>query len=156
MYNVPDIPAVYAFHGSGKGKQYVVYVGYAHHLKQRIIKHLIGRDNKDAAGASAISLNPNQLIRLEWWQHPSFDKTVNLRVAEIVAIEILQPALRRRTRGGKHCKLVIRDGSFVISMQELFKGPPTGSVEIYSLSDALRKIDLLEKRIEHLEALIKK
>jgi hypothetical protein len=156
IYNVPDIPAVYAFHSSGRGKQYVAYVGFAHHLKQRVVKHLIGRDNSNENGFSAISLNPNQLVRLEWWEHPSFNKTVNLKVAEIVAIEILQPALRSRVRSGNTGKLIIDDDSFVISMQVLFKGPATGSVDMYSLSDALRRIELLEKRIERLEDKLKK
>ena len=156
IYNVPNIPAVYAFHCSGKGEQYVAYVGFAHHLKQRIVKHLIRRDSSDATGVSAVSLNPNQLIRLEWWEHHSFDKTVNLKVAEMVAFEILQPALRSRVRDGNVDKLIINDDSFVISMQKLFKGPATGSVDMFSFSDALRRIDLLEKRVEQLEAHLKK
>jgi len=156
IYNVPDIPAVYAFHSAGRGKQYVAYVGFAHHLKQRVVKHLIGRDNSNENGFSAISLNPNQLTRLEWWEHPSFDKTINMKVAAMVAFEILQPALRSRARDDNVGKLTIHDDSFVISMQELFKGPATGSVDMFSFSDALRRIDLLEKRVHQLEAKLKK
>lgn len=156
IYNVPNIPAVYAFHCSGKGEQYVAYVGFTHHLKQRIVKHLIRRDSSDAAGISAVSLNPNQLTRLDWWEHPSFDKTIYLKVAEMVALEILQPALRSRVRDNKMGKLTIHDDTFVISMQELFKGPASGSVEMFNFSDALRRIDLLEKRVAQLEGLLKR
>jgi hypothetical protein len=74
----------------------VAYAGIVGKLKQRVVQHLIRRDSSAATGASAISLNPDHLTRIEWRGHPSFNKTVNLKVAEMVAFDLFQPALRSR------------------------------------------------------------
>ena len=156
IYGLPNAPAVYAFYSGGRGPQYVAYVGIAGKLKQRIVQHLIRRDSSVATGTSAVSLNPDQLTRMEWWSHPSFDKTVNLKAAEMVAFDILQPALRSRGRDDSAGREVLADQSFRDSMEALFKGQPSGTVDFLSLSDALERINQLEKRIEELEVLIKR
>ena len=134
----------------------MAYVGIAGKLKQRIVQHLIRRDSSVATGTSAVSLNPDQLTRIEWWEHPKFERTVNRKAAEMVAFDILQPALRSRGRDDSAGREVLADQSFRESMTALFKGQPSGAVDFLSLSDALKRIKLLEQRLEHLEALIKK
>ena len=156
IYNLPNTPAVYAFYSGGRGPQYVAYVGIAGKLKQRIVQHLIRRDSSVATGTSAVSLNPDQLTRMEWWEYPSFDKTVNLKAAEMVAFDILQPALRSRGRNDSAGREVMAQASFRESMVALFKGQPSGAVDFLSLSDAMKRIELLEQRVEHLEGLLKR
>lgn len=155
LYNVPNVPAVYSFHSVGRGAQFIAYVGIADKLKLRIVQHLI-RSGNGANGVSAVSLNPDHLTRLEWWEHPSFDKNANLKAAELVAFEILHPALRSRKRDDSAGRHLQNDESFLNAMRELFKGPATGAVDIYNLSDAIRRISLLEKRVKQLEAQLKK
>jgi hypothetical protein len=156
IYNLPSIPAVYAFYSGGRGPQYVAYVDIAGKLKQRIVQHLIRRDSSVATGASAVSLNPDQLTRLDWWEHPSFAKTVNLKAGEMVAFDILQPVLRSRGRDDSAGKVVLADESCWASMVELFKGKPSGTVDFLGLPDVMKRIGMLEERIEKLEALLKK
>jgi excinuclease UvrABC nuclease subunit len=36
LYSLPNLPAVYTFHSGSKGQSYIVYVGIAGKLKQRI------------------------------------------------------------------------------------------------------------------------
>jgi hypothetical protein len=156
IYDLPNAPAVYAFYSGGRGTLYVAYVGIAGKLKQRVVQHLIRRDSSVATGASAVSLNPDHLTRIEWWGHPSFNKTVNLKAAEMVAFDLLQPALRSRGRDDSAGKEVLADPTFRKSMEVLFKGKPNGTVDFLTLSDALKRINQLEKRIDELEASLKK
>ena len=156
IYDLPNAPAVYAFYSGGRGPRYVAYVGIAGKLKQRVVQHLIRRDSSVATGVSAVSLNPDQVTRIEWWGHPSFNKTVNLKAAEMVAFDLLQPALRSRGRDDSAGKEVLADPTFRKSMEVLFNGKPNGTVDFLTLSDALKRINQLEKRIEELEASLKK
>lgn len=134
----------------------MAYVGIAGKLKQRVVQHLIRRDSSVATGVSAVSLNPDQVTRIEWWGHPSFNKTVNLKAAEMVAFDLLQPALRSRGRDDSAGKEVLADPMFRESMEVLFNGKPNGAVDFLTLPDALKRINQLEKRIDELEASLKK
>ena len=156
IYNLPNAPAVYAFYSGGRGPQYVAYVGIAGKLKQRIVQHLIRRDSSVATGTSAVSLNPDQLTRIEWWEHPKFERTVNRKAAEMVAFDILQPALRSRGRDDSAGREVMAQASFRESMEVLFKGQPSGAVDFLTLADALQRIDQLERQIKALEESLKR
>jgi hypothetical protein len=90
------VPAVYAlFGGHGKGL-YVAYVGIADSLKRRIVQYLVRRDSSVATGTSAVGLNPDYVIVVDWWEHPDFAERFKLQVAELVAFDVLNPALRSR------------------------------------------------------------
>jgi len=95
---LPNTPAVYALYSGGRGVgRYGAYVGIAGKLKQRITQHLIRRDSSVTTGTSAASLNPDYLTELALWDHTKFHEKVALKTAEMVAFEILNPALRSRT-----------------------------------------------------------
>ena len=69
---LPNEPAVYAMYG-GRGKDKdVAYVGIAGKLKQRIQQHLVRRDSSVTTGVSAVSLNPEHVTKVSWWEHQSF------------------------------------------------------------------------------------
>jgi len=150
-YSLPNVPAVYAFYSGGKGPKYVAYVGIAGRLKQRIIQHLIRRDSSVTTGTSAVNLNPDQVTSLRWWEHPDFAKTINLKAAEMVAFEVLNPALRSRGATDNAGLQLLANNAFKSSMKTLFKEQPTGTVEFLSLADALDSINRLEMRIVELE-----
>ena len=80
VYRLPNVPAVYAFYSEGRRVSYVAYVGIAGRLKQRILQHLIRQDSSVATGTSAVNLNPDFVSRINWWEHPNFDKTVHLNI----------------------------------------------------------------------------
>jgi len=154
VYTLPTVPAVYAFYSGGKGPQYVAYVGIAGNLKRRIAQHVIRKDSSVSTGTSAVALIPEQLTRIDWWTHQSFDETVSLKAAEMVAFEILQPALRSRGRDDKASKEVYQKTSFRKAMEVLFKDKPSGTCVFLTLSDAMKRILELEQRVEALEARI--
>ncbi len=41
VYNLPNVPAVYAFYSGDRGPKYVAYVGITGRLKRRIVQHVI-------------------------------------------------------------------------------------------------------------------
>ncbi len=154
-YKLPNVPAVYAFYSEGRRFSYVAYVGIAGRLKQRIIQHLIRRDSSVATGTSAVNLNPDLISKVCWWEHQSFDKTVNLKAAEMVAFEILNPALRSRGAVDNAGMSLFRNKSFKAKFEKLFENDPTGNIEFPSLSDAMDRIRTIEAKFQKLEKTIK-
>jgi hypothetical protein len=151
LYSLPNIPAVYAFFSGGKGPQYVAYVGIASKLKQRITQHLIRRDSSVAVGTSAVNLEPDYITRMSWWEHPSFNITVNLKAAELIAFEILNPALRSRAGVDTAGQNLLSNKKFRESMEQIFQGTPVGTINFPSLSDIMKRIAELEVRVSELE-----
>ena len=156
VYDLPNSPAVYAFFSKGRRGSYVAYVGIAGRLKQRITQHLIRRDSSVATGTSAVNLNPDFVSSISWWEHTDFDKTVYLKAAEMVAFEVLNPALRSRGAVDNAGMDLFNDEGFNTKFKELFEGEPTGSIEFPSLTDAMEKISTLEEKVHKLEELIQK
>jgi hypothetical protein len=149
--DLPNCPAVYAMYGQGRGL-YVAFVGIAGRLKAKIRQHLVRRDSSVVTGTSAVALNPDLVVQINWWEHPRFTKRPALQAAEAVAFELLEPALR--SRGGtteRAKKLLSSDKSFRKEMRSLFLGPPAGRLVLPTLEDALERIGKLEQRVKALE-----
>ena len=102
-------------------------------------------------GTSAVSLDPDFITKLCWWQAEDFRERDVLEAAELIAFEILEPSLRSRGRISEAARSIAKDNSFRERMKELFKGEPAGTVEFPSISDLSEKINELEQRIEELE-----
>lgn len=96
LSELPSIPAVYALYG-GQGKSaYVAYVGLATQLKPRILQHLVMPNSSVTAGVSAVTLKPEYVTRVEWWEYPDFVDGYVLMAAELIAFDVLDPVLRSR------------------------------------------------------------
>jgi len=148
---LPNVPAVYAMYG-GRGRGvYVAYVGIADALKRRVMQHLVNRDSSVATGTSAVGLNPDYVTEVQWWEHPDFGERHVLEAAELVAFEVLDPALRSRGAISKRAQQLHADESFREKMRTLFLGEPTGRLVIPTLQDALERIAELERRLTALE-----
>jgi hypothetical protein len=78
-----------------------------------------------------------------------------LKAAELIAFEILNPALRSRAGVDTAGQSLLAGKRFRESMERLFSDSPTGSISFPTLSDAMEKITELEDRIIQLEKLIK-
>src|ERR1700749_609235 len=96
--DLPNVPAFYAMYGGQGGSTYVAYVGIADILMRRIRQHLIQRDSSVVVGVTAVSLNPDFVREVRWWEHSEFAERRVLQAAELVAFDMLEPALR--SRGG--------------------------------------------------------
>jgi hypothetical protein len=136
--------------GKGRGR-YVAYVGIGKGLKSRIIQHLVRRDSSVATGTSAVQLNPDYVTSVEWWEHPDFAQRHALEAAEMVAFEVLDPALRSRGVPQAKARDLYADEGYQKEMHSLFEAEPAGRLMIPTLEDALEQIAELEGRVAALE-----
>jgi hypothetical protein len=148
---LPQVPGVYAMYG-GKGRgRYVAYIGIGQKLNNRVMQHLVRRDSSVATGTSAVQLNPDYVTEVEWWEHPDFTQRHVLEAAEMVAFDVLDPALRSRGAPQEKARELYGDASFQQEMTALFSGDPAGRLIIPTLEDALERIAELEVRVAQLE-----
>lgn len=148
---LPNVPAVYAMYGGQGSSAYVAYVGVADVLRRRVVQHLIRRDSSITTGTSAVSLNPDLVSEVRWWEHPDFTGRAVLLAAELVAFDVLEPALRSRGGITGEAKQLYWDEGFSGPMRSLFEGAATGRLLIPTLQAALGRIDDLERRVATLE-----
>lgn len=149
--DVPTVPAVYALWGGQGRAAYVAYVGLATNLRQRLTQHFVRRDSSVVTRASAVSLNPELITRVEWWECPDFAQQDVLEAAELLAFNALEPALRSRGGVTERARLLYRDGEFRQRMVTLFTGSAAGCLMFPTLWQALERIAELERRVEALE-----
>jgi len=153
--HLPKSPAIYAMYGGNAGNKYVAYVGIADKLKRRIIQHMVSRDSSISTGTSAVGLNPDYVSELRWWEHTSFSDRNALIAAELVAFQILDPALRSRGRPQRKAQEIYNDKEFYMEMKSLFKNEPKGILIVSNLQSATDRIERLENKIAFLEEQIR-
>lgn len=98
VLELPNGASVYAILEGRGQRKYLAYVGIADQLRCRIEQHLVGRDSRVAVGISATGINPDHVTQVIWWESSQFGDRDILRVAEMIASNVLDPALR--SRGG--------------------------------------------------------
>lgn len=98
-----------------------------------------------------VSLNPELVALVRWWEHESFEDKAALGAAELVAFEVLNPTLRSRGLPSDKAKNLYQDEPFHQEMRVLFSGQPTGEEAIPTLNAVIRRLNVLEKRVEELE-----
>ena len=150
--DLPNQPGIYAMFGGRRRSQYVAYVGLGSKLRSRIEQHLVRRDSSVTTGVSAVSLNPDFITELLWWEHPEFERQDALEAAELIAFDILEPALRSRGGITKRAKQLFQEDSFQKRMRKVLSGEATGRLRIRSLSQAWERIDQLQEQIRRIEA----
>ncbi len=149
--DLPQVPSVYAMYGGEGRGRYVAYVGIAQKLKGRVVQHLVRRDSSVTTGTSAVQLNPDYVTEVEWWEHPDFAQRHVLEASELVAFDVLDPALRSRGAPQEKARERYADEGFRQEMRLLFEGEPAGRLVIPTLEDALERIAELEGRVAELE-----
>lgn len=98
---LPSVAAIYAMYG-GDTRRYVAYVGKGDVLRRRINQHLLLRNSSVSTGTTATALIPDHVREVVWWEHARFVESVVLQAAELVAFDVLEPALRSRGGIGAH------------------------------------------------------
>jgi hypothetical protein len=148
---LPNAPGVYAMYG-GRGRGlHVAYVGVAGNLKRRVMQHLVRRDSSVATGTSAVTLNPDYVTEVRWWEHPDFADRHFLEAAELVASNVLDPVLRSRGNVPEKAKQLHADENFCEKMRSLLLDKPTGRLVISTLQDVLERIAELERQLAEIE-----
>jgi hypothetical protein len=148
---LPNVPAVYAMYGGRGSNVYVAYVGIGGKLKMRIEQHLRWRDSSIVTGVSAVSLNPELVTEVRWWEHSEFADKIALLAAELVAFDVLEPALRSRGGITAAAKQLYDEVEFKARMTSIFSGEATGRFVISTLQSAFERIADLERRVTLLE-----
>ena len=74
-----------------------------------------------------------------------------LQAAELVAFDVLDPALRSRGAIQERAKEPYGDKAFRQNMTAFFQGNPTGRLVVPTLQDALERIADIERRLEEIE-----
>ncbi len=149
--DLPSVPAVYALMGGQGSRAYVAYVGIAGKLKGRIVQHLVSRNSSVATGTTATSINPDHITQVEWWEADEFIDVDCLHAAEVLAIQVLDPALRSRGKVRAKAKQLLEDPKFLERFRAVFQGASTGALFVPTLASALDRIAELEKRLRELE-----
>ncbi len=145
--DLPKVPAVYALYGGRDRTRHVAYVGVAStSLRSRIEQHLVRRDSSVTTGVSAVSLNPEHVTGLAFAQ-----KDV-LHAAELVAFDVLAPALRNRGGVRSGARALYGDDAFRRGLTALFGSEPSGRMEVLTLGDTLEHIAQLQRRVEAIES----
>lgn len=148
---LPRLPAVYCLYG-GRGRDiHAAYIGVADSLKQRIVQHLVNRDSSISTGTTAVGLRPEYVSEIRWWENPDFSSRDVLLAAELVAFDVLEPALRSRGGIQQAAYRLYEDKVFRERMIERFLGTPSGVLIVPTLQEALNRIDALEQRMSELE-----
>jgi hypothetical protein len=148
---LPDSPALYVFEG-GKGTvKFVAYVGTADHLRNAVNRHMNRRDSHEVIGTSAVSLNPDYITGLDWWEHPFFSASGSLEAAEILAMEIFDPIIRSRSAPSRRAKDLLQDRVFKQEITQLLKDTPSGSMSFPFFQDLVERITSLETDVEEIK-----
>ena len=154
LNKVPNRPAIYAMDGHSVGHRPVAYVGQAGKLRTRLRQHLVLRDSSVTTGTSVVSLNPDLVRAVEWWEHDGFDDNDVLGAAELVAFDVLDPVLRSRGHPTSKAVALAADRTFRKEFAALFSNSATGSLSIETLPELSARVDALTARVGALETQI--
>jgi hypothetical protein len=151
LSSLPRVPSVYALYGGDEPREWVAYVGLAGNLRTRLNQHLVRRDSSVTTGTTAVGLNIEHVRRAVWWEHPRFADEAMRHAAELVAFDVLDPALRSRGNPSAAALKLYESERFRAEMELLFRGTPSGRLVIPSIETLLRRVAELERRLLILE-----
>jgi hypothetical protein len=149
--SLPNSPAIYALYGGKGQRKFVAYIGIADKLRQRISQHLVRRDSSIVTGTSIVSLNPDYVTALKWWEIPDFSSREYLEAAEEIAFKIFDPVLRSRGNLTERGDILLKSEEFNKKMETLFNNDPSGSLEFPDFQDLLERLNNLEMKFEKLK-----
>ena len=126
----------------GDERRYVAYVGIGDDLRRRVRQHLVDRNSSVTTGTGAVGLNADHVRSVEWWENAAFSDRVDLAAAELVAFDVLEPALRSRGGIPAAARQRATEAAFREEMVALFRGAPAGRLtppSVAGLSDRLHQ-----------------
>jgi hypothetical protein len=150
--DVPRVPALYVIYGGeGVGRGWVAYVGIAGNLRSRLDQHFIRRDSSVVTGASAVGLNLEHVRYVDWWTNVLFEDDDRRHAAELVAFDVLDPALRSRGRPRQAALSYLNDPSFVTNVRQVLSAPAAGRFVPPKVADLGTAVADLQRRVDALE-----
>lgn len=148
---VARAPGIYAMYGGERGRRWVAYVGIASNLHRRLEQHVIRRDSSVVTGTSAVGVNIEHVRYIDWWTSDLLDNDDTRHAAELVAFDLLNPALRSRGRPRQVALVLAEYDKFVQQVRELLTSPPAGRLLLPTLAGLAGRVRELEARVAALE-----
>jgi hypothetical protein len=149
---VPGVPGLYAMYGGLRARPHVAYVGISSNLNDRLVQHFDKQDSSVVTGVSAAGINIHAVRFVHWWQDDDFNDSDHLHAAEIIAFEVLNPALRSRSSSRLAARELASEPAFKAKMVALLTGTPSGRYDPPRLDEAVQAIRDLQLRVKMLEA----
>jgi hypothetical protein len=88
--------------------------------------------------------------QVDWWEDAGFSDDVRLQAAELVAFDVLEPALRSRGGIGEAARALSKD-NLRTQMDRLFRGQPSGRLTLPALGQLANQVADLERRLASIE-----
>ena len=152
--SLPQFPCISGFKRPNNIQENYSYNGLSNKLRESVSQHLLKSDSSIATGASAISLNLENIAECHWRIHESFGIRVYLAAAELIAFERLNFTLVSRVTPSTRALEISNDEDFKKQMDKLFLNVPSGYIKFHDLSWAINKIKELENEILELRKVI--
>src|SRR4051794_37274724 len=148
---VARTPGIYAMYGGDSvGRGWVAYVGIAGNLHRRLEQHVIRRDSSVVTGTSAVGVNIDLVRYIDWWTSALLQDDDARHAGELVAFEVLNPALRSRGRPRQAALELAADPDFTRRVRELLGAPPDGRLVLPTLAGLSERVRALEQRLADL------
>lgn len=145
-------PGIYAMYGGDRvGRGWVAYVGIAGNLHRRLEQHVVRRDSSVVTGTQAVGVNVEHVRYIDWWTSDLFEDDDARHAAELVAFEVLDPALRSRGRPRQNALTLAADDGFRAQVGDLLAEPPHGRLVLPTLTGLAERLREAEARLDALE-----
>jgi hypothetical protein len=145
-------PGIYAMYGGERvGRGWVAYVGIASNLHRRLEQHVVRRDSSVVTGTSAVGVNIDHVRYIDWWTSDLLDDDDARHAAELVAFDVLDPALRSRGRPRQNALTLAGDPKFVKRIRNVLTGPPNGRLILPTPAGLAERIRDVETQLATLE-----
>jgi hypothetical protein len=149
--DVPRSPGLYAMYGGEGRRAWVAYVGIAGDLNTRLTQHFLRRDSSVVTRTSAVGVNVEHVSYVEWWDAALLADETARHAAELVAFDVLDPALRSRGAVRREAQQLKADPAFSASVADLLAGEPAGRMVLPRVADSSLRLSDVEQRLARLE-----
>ena len=147
-------PGLYAMYGGEPPRTWVAYVGITGNIQGRLIQHFLRRDSSVVTGTAAAGLNIDAVRYVDWWEHELLADETGRHAAELIAFDVLDPALRSRGNPRQAALALRNDPAFVETITTLLRGQPTGRYQAPHLGSIADRLTDLEERVDELQRLL--
>ena len=147
IWQLPEVPAVYALYGAAAEERRLVFVGVAESLIERLVEQLVIPNLRLRSPSAILFMHPGYVREIRWWEHSRFAASEPLRAAEFVASEVLRPLFSSRRPSSAPARTLSTDDNFRAEMTALFLGEPSGRLVLPTLDELLERLARIEERL---------
>ena len=149
---VPREPGIYAMYGGEPvGRGWIAYVGTTGSLRRRLDQHVVARNSSVVTGTKAVGVNIEHVRYIDWWTSELLKDEDAWLAAELVAFDVLDPALRSRGRPRKNALVMAADEGFRQGVVDVLSRPPDGRLVLPTLAGLAGRVRELELRVAGLD-----